>query len=60
MYTLANNQHMLCFSDANTRHIQPRDKWILGPVGTRYPLAVVWFKKKEKKKDVVSNLFTLT
>lgn len=26
MYTRANNEHMLCFSDANTEHILPGDR----------------------------------
>lgn len=44
MYTQANNEHMLCFSDANTEHSWPQETpEIQGPVGANSLLAIFVF-----------------
>lgn len=44
MYTQANNEHMLCFSDANMEHSWPQETpEIQGPVGVNTLLAIFAF-----------------
>lgn len=44
MYTQANNEHMLCFSDANTEHLWPQEiPAIQGLVGANSLLAIFVF-----------------
>lgn len=44
IYTQANNEHMLCFSDANTEHPWPQvTPEIWGPVGANSLLAIFFF-----------------
>lgn len=44
MYTQVNNEHMFCFSDANTEHSWPQETpEIQGPVGANSLLAIFAF-----------------